>query len=248
MSRIWRIQDKRLEVGRHPGEVPAAVAQHEHAPPASTGDPEKERQERRLETFAAIVLGIAALATAWTAYQATRWGGEMSTEFNEASSLRAESVRLTTAAGQQSAVDVTIAADWLMAAVTGNEALANELRGRMSPELADAMNDWLDGWRFGDPLPPGEAFETGQYRPELADEAEDLQRQAESKFTDGQHANQNSDNYVLTGVLLALTLFFAGIATRFESPKHAQALVLAGGALVAVAILLLLVQPKSLGV
>src|SRR5919106_72501 len=127
MSRIWRIQDKRLEVGRHAGEVPAVAAQHEHAPPASTGGSEKERQERRLETIAAIVLGIAALATAWTAYQATRWGGEMSTEFNEASSLRAESVRLTTAAGQQSAVDVQIAADWLMAAVTENEALANEL-------------------------------------------------------------------------------------------------------------------------
>jgi hypothetical protein len=248
MSRIWRIQDKRLEVGRHAGEVPAVGAQREHAPPAKTGDPEKERQERRLETFAAIVLGVAALATAWTAYQATRWGGEMSTEFNEASTLRAESVRLTTAAGQQSAVDVQIAADWLMAAVTGNEALANELRSRMSPELADAMNDWLNGWRFGEPLPPGEAFETGNYRPDLADEAEDLQRQAEDKFLDGQKANQNSDNYVLTGVLLALTLFFAGIATRFESPKHATALLVAASALVAVAILLLLVQPKSVGI
>jgi hypothetical protein len=188
------------------------------------------------------------VATAWTAYQATRWGSEMSTEFNEASSLRAESVRLTTAAGQQSVVDVTVAADWLTAAVTGDEMLANELRSRMSPELTAAMDNWLGGWQFGQPLPPGEVFVSGQYRPALSNQAEDLERQADGRFRDGQKANQNSDNYVLTGVLLALTLFFAGIATRFESPRHAQSLLLAGGAFVAVAVILLLVQPKSIGI
>jgi hypothetical protein len=216
--------------------------------PRHLPEPDGDRHERHLETIAAIVLGVAALATAWSAYQATRWAGEVSTDFNETSALRAESVRLTTASGQQSVVDVTIAAEWLMASVSGDETLANELRSRMSRELTAAMNTWLDGWWFGEPLPAGEPFETGQYRPPLSDQAADLERQAEARFGDGRQADQRSDNYVLTGVLFALTLFFAGIASRFETPTHAQALLLAGSVLVGVGLLLLLLQPRSVGI
>ncbi len=44
--------------------------------------------------------------------------------------------------------------------------------------------------------------------------------QAEQKAVDARRANQNSDNYVLTGVLFALVLFFAGISSELQRRRH----------------------------
>ncbi|MCL7927530.1 MAG: hypothetical protein M8841_07050, partial [marine benthic group bacterium] len=36
------------------------------------------RKERRLETWSAILMSLATVATAWCAYQSAEWGGEQS--------------------------------------------------------------------------------------------------------------------------------------------------------------------------
>lgn len=232
-------------VGEQDRRIGPEVADETRPSPAG---PNGDKEVRRLDTLSAFVLAIAAVATAWSAYQATRWGGVSIEDFNEANSLRTDSDRLTTQAGLQNVIDVTVAADWAMAASTRNETLAAELRSRMSPELSAAMDAWLKGWRFGEPLPPGDAFSAGEYRTSQADQADALQRQADAKFADGRRANQHSDNYVLNGVLFALTLFFAGVATRFETRRHRRALVISATCVVVLGVVLLLIQPKSIGI
>lgn len=44
-----------------------------------------------------------------------------------------------------------------------------------------------------------------------------LETNATTKFEEGKEANRISDKYVLALVLFALVLFFAGIATKFNS-------------------------------
>ena len=44
---------------------------------------------RWFEVVTAIMLGVVAVATAWSGYQATRWDGEQSTRYAQASVLRA---------------------------------------------------------------------------------------------------------------------------------------------------------------
>ena len=46
--------------------------------------------DRLVEVISAAVLALATIASAWSAYQATRWGGVQAAAFAEAGALRAE--------------------------------------------------------------------------------------------------------------------------------------------------------------
>ncbi len=74
----------------------------------SPADERRSRRERVIEVLAAVILSLATVASAWSAYQATRWSGVQSIRFGEANALRSESVRASNLAGQQTTVDVTV--------------------------------------------------------------------------------------------------------------------------------------------
>jgi hypothetical protein len=211
-------------------------------------DQTEEKRHSYIDTLAALVLSIAAVATAWSAYQSSRWSGVMAGDYNEAAALRAESVRADTAAGQIQIIDVTLASDWATAQLGGQQALAGELRARMTPQLTSAMDLWLAGWQPGRPLPPGSPFTDNRYRAPGRDMAEELGKQATAQFERGSIANQRSDNYVLTGVLFALALFFAGNSSQMQRETPTKRLVFAAAGMMAVGIVLLALQPKSFGI
>lgn len=218
---------------------------------AKAVDDEEERRKRlagRTETLAAIVLSIAAVATAWSAYQSTRWNGDQAGSYTEAGAYRSESLRASAEADERTGVAVTLTADWLSAELSGEQELADALRARMPPDLEVAMQRWLGDWQRGEPIPPGEPFTTGGYAAPETEQALALERQAEEAFNRGRDANQYSDNYVLTGVVFALALFFAGVASRFGHPKNAIRMVYAATVLVTIGCLLLIVQPKDIGI
>ena len=49
--------------------------------------------ERWLEVIAAIMLGVVAVATAWSGYQGARWGGVQTIKYSQATAKRVESSR-----------------------------------------------------------------------------------------------------------------------------------------------------------
>jgi hypothetical protein len=55
-----------------------------------------------------------------------------------------------------------------------------------------------------------------EYQIASKQEAIELEEDASALFAEGERANQTSDDYAFSTVLLATVLFFAGIATRFE--------------------------------
>ena len=55
-----------------------------------------DRWEPLAEFIATIILAVATLATAWSGYQAARWGGEQSFLYSRAGALRTESTRAST--------------------------------------------------------------------------------------------------------------------------------------------------------
>jgi hypothetical protein len=86
---------RRTERRDHPG-----VYQAIHRATAKQPLTSQQRTERWFEVVTAIMLGVVAVATAWSGYQATRWAGEQSTLYAQASALRVESTRDSTLAGQ----------------------------------------------------------------------------------------------------------------------------------------------------
>ena len=176
----------------------------------------QERIERRFEVITAILLGVVAVVTAWSGYQATRWAGEESTLYAKASAQRVEATRDSTLAGQLRLYDLVLVNNWMNAYAQGNTKLANIFENRFRPEFRPAFDAWLALDPFNHPnAPPGPLF-MPQYKISLDDRANQLDVQAANTFAEGLAAKEQGDAYVLNTVLLAVVLFLAAIAENFK--------------------------------
>lgn len=191
----------------------------------------------RVELIATTVLALAAIATAWSAFQSAKWSGEQAVLFSEASAARTESARASSTSGQLVQIDVGVFVDWLAAVdadrrsgaievipgrtyVADPDTLSGFLFARFREEVIPAVEAWLATEPLFDPQAPKSPFEMEQYRLESASRADALLSEAEDKAAAARRANQNSDNYVLTGVLFALVLFFAGVSSKLKLRRN----------------------------
>jgi hypothetical protein len=170
---------------------------------------------RWFEAFTAIMLGMVAVATAWSGSQATRWDGEQSTRYAQADALRVESIRNSTLAGQLFLYDNYLFNDWLEAYSRGDTKLAGTYEKRFRPEFQSAFEAWIATNPFSNSnTSPGPLF-MPQYKVSLAEKADQLAIESDRNFQIGQTANDQSDEYVLNTVFLATVLFLTAIAERF---------------------------------
>lgn len=176
-----------------------------------------DRWEPLAEVLATIVLAFATLATAWSGYQAARWGGVQSTSYSQAGALRTESTRASTQAGQLAQIDIAMFMNAINALAEGNQPLVDFYRERLRDEFKPAVEAWLATDPANNPDAPPSPFSMPEYQLSKAQEAEQLQADAEAKFAEGTAANQTSDNYILNTVILASVLFLGGIASRFKA-------------------------------
>jgi|SRR5437016_2103273 len=189
--------------------------------PASNGQQKQpltsqQRIDRWFQVVTAIMLGVVAVATAWSGYQATRWAGEQSTLYAQASALRVVSTRDSTLAGQLKLYDFIAVNNWLNAYMQGNTKLANIFEKRFSAELRPAFEAWLATNPFNNPnAPPGPLY-MPQYKVSLEATANQLDTQAANTFAKGQAAKEQGDAYVLNTVFLATVLFLTAISENFK--------------------------------
>jgi hypothetical protein len=175
-------------------------------------------RDDRIEIVAAVILALATVLSAWGAYQATRWSGEQANNYAKSAALRAQASGHGLAASRQIQIDVATFLTWANAASQNDQRLADFIESRFRDEFKPAFGAWrLSGSPDATGLPEGTPFQLPEYR--LAEQAvaDDLQQQADQALLDAQSNNQISDNFVLTAVLFASVLFFAGIAARFRS-------------------------------
>lgn len=181
--------------------------------------------DRWVEVIAAAVLALATVASAWSAYQASRWGGVQAAAFAEAGATRAESVRASDLADTELTIDVEYFAIWLDGSAQGNEALQQRVETSFRPEFAVAF----EAWQATNPLTnddaPHSPFEMDEYQIAATAEADALRVDAEASAEEALDANQTGDDYVLTTVLFASVLFFAGISTKFQHHRTRVTLV-----------------------
>lgn len=194
---------------RHPPE-----AAPEHGLAASARD---AWADERVEIVAAILLSLATVLSAWGAYQATRWSGEQANNYAKSSAFRGDSARHGTLASRNVQIDVETFIAWVDAKAAKDDVLAEFYVARFRPEFLPAFDDWrLGPDKDAAGLPSGTPFKEPSYivaEQALADEA---YAKADAALALAQRNNQVSDNFVLTAVLFASVLFFAGIAARFR--------------------------------
>jgi hypothetical protein len=206
---------------------------------------ETVRRDRRVELIAAIMLSIATVVTAWSAYQATRWSGDQAANYTQASATRTESVRASTEANRQVLIDVGTFLNWLDARESGDRDLADDIHARMREEFLPAFDAWLS--TAPDSIPDGTPFELPEYRLAAEEEAKRLERRAAALFEDGNESNQVSDDFVLAAVLFASVLFFSGLAGTFDSLRAQLFLLILGGLMLLIGTVIVVTLPQNVG-
>ncbi len=206
--------------------------------PSSGATHSQSRAEYWLELLSSVLLAVAVVATAYSAYEATRWSGVQATSFAEAGSLRNQSVAALSTANAQTAYDATTFGQFVFqfrGQIEDQDDLA-EARDLADDLMRDEFLVYLDEWLALDPLNNPDAAQTPFELPDFSNasqvESDRLVDQAEAKFQEARDANQTGDNYILATVFFASVLFFTGISGKFLNLNlRAVILVLALGGL-----------------
>lgn len=176
----------------------------------------------KIELWSALLLAAATVATAYSAYQATRWGGVQATSFTEAGANRTESAKALSAGYSLVTIDAGLFTEWGSAFVDGDERLQEGIERRLfRREFRPAFRAWLAQDPANNRRADKNPFATDEYKVAELERAEELETEASAKFDEGREANQTSDNYVLATIFFAAVLFFAGVATKFTSNRVA---------------------------
>ncbi|PRY66979.1 hypothetical protein B0I08_10863 [Glaciihabitans tibetensis] len=183
------------------------------AEPKSPSKPEKREEKLRStevrEILAVFVLSVTAILTAWCGFESSKWGGEMSINFSQASAARIKSSDASSEARDARSIDLAIYAQWIDARATGDTALESYVEERFTPEFAVAFADWeRDGEQAKSP------FAEPSYVPAGQVQAQKFSDEADQKFASALVSNQRGDNYSLLTVLFALVLFFSAMSSR----------------------------------
>jgi hypothetical protein len=194
-------------------------------------DPRPGRSDRRLELAATLLLAMAAVATAWAAYQSARWHGQQARSQSASIAARVESTRAANVANRQTQIDVALFTQWVDAYARDETKLAAFYRMRFRPEFRPAFLGWVATKPRTNPSAPLSPFAMPQYKLAATAQADSLEAQAAAASERVGHFIQRADNYSLTVVLFAAALFFAGISTRLNSPRSRIAVVGLGYAL-----------------
>ena len=168
-----------------------------------------------IELAAAILLALATIVAAWSAYQATRWGGVQANAYSAAGAQRVEATQATSVFAAQAQIDVQTWLVWLEQFSAGNQAGQDFIYERFRAEFKPAFDAWRASAPAGEP-PPGTPFDREEYQPAARADAQAMNDEAEALAATARDANQTGDNFVLVAVVMASVLFFAGVGTKFK--------------------------------
>ncbi len=214
----------------------------------------------RVELIATIAIAIATILTAWSAFQAGKWGGTQAINFSEAGAARTESTRADTLAGQLTQIDVAMYLDWVTALVEESRdgllpplsvgdlqpvpgTVSGFIANRFRDEFIPAVDAWIATDPANNPDAPKTPFIMEEYVVAKSIEATDLANFADEKAQAARDANQNGDNYVLTMVLFASVLFFGGVSSKMATARNRYLMLGFGGVVLVSGIVILTTLP-----
>lgn len=170
------------------------------------------RSTSRIEVIVAVLLGVAAVVTTWSSFQSGQLSGRVQSNYSQGIRIADEASQAYNTAVANDIRDRSLFLEFAKAAEADDEATAQYVfQTLMSPELAAAVEWWSDqpdesGFDspFVDENPAwsNEAFETAQA----------LDAEAQSQFDEAERIGGEADDFERLSVVLALALFFLGIA------------------------------------
>jgi hypothetical protein len=213
-----------------------------------SADPTSDTGRNLQELLVTVLLVVAALGTSWSSYQATRWNGEQAAAAGRTNAIRIDAARAQGLSQAQTQVDVATFIAWAEAERRGDVKVADFFVKRFRDEFRPAYDAWVATKPFTDADAPPTPFAMDEYDVSARDEAKTLDANAEKEAAQVRLDIQRSSNYVLTVVLYAVVLFFAGMSTRIQNKRLRWVMTLTGLAVLIADLIWIATMPVSLAV
>ena len=183
----------------------------------------------RVEQIIAVMLGMAAIITAWTAFQSSQLGDKVQESFSEgirSSDQASQEYNTAIATDNQ---DQAIFLEYAKALVAEDEVTSTYIQeSLMSPELAAAVQWWIEQ---PDDTGPDSPFveENPNWDDSSWNTAADLDVEAQQYFDSARQADADGDEFDLLEVIVTLSLFLFGVASLVRQQKIQVGLAAVGG-------------------
>lgn len=177
------------------------------------------------EFVSALLLGLAAVASGWAAYQSTLWSSNQIFSLNDANRAERRANALEIGSSQLRSLDIGVFLQYLVALSRGDKRLADFLYQRFRPEVKPAVDAWLATRPLLNPSAPRSPFVMKEYQLSSEDEVGKFERSRDQYLNAAQLANKRSDTYVLMTVPFAIVSLFCGLSSKFGLPQIRTAIV-----------------------
>lgn len=173
-------------------------------------------EREREETLSLATSSLAAVGTAWAAFQAATWSGRQTFALTDATKLRQLSSEAQLQGDQQETLDVNLFVAYVGAYAKQDDTFAQFLYERFPPRLRHATDAWLATRPRTSPDAPPHPFAMPDYQVEAHQRARALGKQADDAIEHGRAANLVADTYVLYTVILATIILLASLGARLR--------------------------------
>ncbi len=181
------------------------------APKERDGKGGPRAEGRGFDVLIATLLGVAAVATAWAAYQAALADGRSSEQYNRSVALTDQASQSYNEGNQALVQDQAVFLEYVKAIQADDADLAAYVHDTlMSDDLVAAVDWWTK--QPGDTYPTPFVEENPAYDIAAFADASRLDDQATTAFRKAKAENQKGDRYTLVTVILAAALFLLGVA------------------------------------
>jgi|APTNR8051073442_1049403.scaffolds.fasta_scaffold35914_2 hypothetical protein len=168
------------------------------------------------EPVCAILMAVASLATAWCSYQNSRWSDLSSSLENHADKLERQAVAQHLESGQIQEEQMMLWTEAMDAMIDGDEKLARFYTDRFSDEVKPAYETWIALNPLENAAAPPHPFVDDLYTPRFEREIIEARAEAGRAEAESNIAGNHAGSHLSNTVILAIVVFFAGTAGRFD--------------------------------
>ncbi len=199
---------------------------------------------RLIEVVTVLLLGLATVGSAWSAFQVSRWNGVETDAARASAGFRIDASREYSLATQKVAYDAASVSQYAQAVSTDNVKLQRFIRETLvRPDFLPILDSWKAQTDAGQL--PTNLLQDQDYLDALLAPSKDLDAKALAASVRSEEAGNTADDYIRLTLFFASALFFAGITGSFKTRFTKLLLLAAAGITLAIAGTLLATYPVA---
>jgi hypothetical protein len=204
----------------------------------------RSRPGRLIEIVTVLLLGVATVGSAWSAFQVARWNGVETDEARASAAFRIDGSREFALASQIVAYDSATVGQVAAATAADDEALLDFLTATLvRPGFVPVLESWQAQVAAGET--PTNLLADEDYLDDLFAASAAAEEKAAASTERSEAASGNADDYIQLTLFFASALFFAGITSSFANRLSKGMLLVGAGVILAVSGVLLAGYPVT---